>query len=111
MAAPAGDAFIFALCRLGIRPYEARALAALEVLGEANSTELAEQSGVPRTSLYGAFEDLVARNLAVRVDKPGTARWAAIGRPAIASALIAETQAQADLILRTLTSGAQPARG
>lgn len=48
---------------LGLGPYEARLLLVLVEVGSANSTQLAELSGVYRTSTYRVMNALTARGL------------------------------------------------
>lgn len=79
-AAPAGDAIPEDLRRefedLGLSPYEARVLLAMLQLGPANTLELSQVSGVPRTSTYPVLKTLTAKQLAYRVPGEGPARWA-----------------------------------
>ncbi len=63
------------LQELGLRPYEARVLLALLRAGSANSAQLAELSGVPRTSTYQVMEALTDQGLAERVPTHGPAVW------------------------------------
>lgn len=65
---------------LGLSPYESRVLVALLHRGSANSVDLAELSGVPRTAVYPVLQGLGKRGLAERVPGPGPAVWASHGR-------------------------------
>jgi len=67
------------LQELGLRPYEARVLLALLRAGSANSAQLAELSGVPRTSTYQVMEALTEQGLAERVPTHGPAVWTCQG--------------------------------
>jgi len=75
------------LQELGLRPYEARVLLALLRAGSANSAQLAELSGVPRTSTYQVMEGLTAQNLAERVPTHGPAVWTSNGWEAVVDSL------------------------
>lgn len=75
------------LQELGLRPYEARVLLALLRAGSANSAQLAELSGVPRTSTYQVMEALTEQGLAERVPTHGPAVWACSGWEAVVDAL------------------------
>lgn len=52
-----------ALERLGLSNYEARVFAALQKLGTGTAREVHEESGVPRSQVYGAAESLSNRGL------------------------------------------------
>ena len=75
------------LQELGLRPYEARVLLALLRAGSANSAQLAELSGVPRTSTYQVMEALTEQGLAERVPTHGPAVWSCSGWEAVVDAL------------------------
>ena len=60
---------------LGLRPYAARLLLALLRAGSGNSAELAELSGVPRTSIYQVMAALSDQGLATAVPTRGVAVW------------------------------------
>ncbi len=75
------------LQELGLRPYEARVLLALLRAGSANSAQLAELSGVPRTSTYQVMEALTDQGLAERVPTHGPAVWTCAGWEAVVDAL------------------------
>jgi len=75
------------LQELGLRPYEARVLLALLRAGSANSAQLAELSGVPRTSTYQVMEALTDQGLAERVPTHGPAVWTSQGWAAVVDAL------------------------
>lgn len=49
--------------QLGLSHYEARVLDALATMGTGNTVEIAERSGVPRTSVYVACATLVEAGL------------------------------------------------
>lgn len=67
------------LAALGFTGYDAAVLSCLVYLGDANSAQLAEASGVPRTSIYGAADRLVARGLAEARDSRAGQRWSIDG--------------------------------
>ncbi len=75
------------LQELGLRPYEARVLLALLRAGSANSAQLAELSGVPRTSTYQVMEALTDQGLAERVPTHGPAVWTSQGWEAVVDVL------------------------
>lgn len=75
------------LQELGLRPYEARVLLALLRAGSANSAQLAELSGVPRTSTYQVMEALTDQGLAERVPTHGPAVWTSAGWEAVVDVL------------------------
>ena len=75
------------LQELGLRPYEARVLLALLRAGSANSAQLAELSGVPRTSTYQVMEALTEHGLAERVPTHGPAVWTCQGWEAVVDVL------------------------
>lgn len=75
------------LQELGLRPYEARVLLALLQAGSANSAQLAELSGVPRTSTYQVMEALTDQGLAERVLTHGPAVWSCRGWEAVVDVL------------------------
>ena len=81
------DSLRLELQELGLRPYEARVLLALLRAGSANSAQLAELSGVPRTSTYQVMEALTEQNLAERVPTHGPAVWTCGGWEAVVDAL------------------------
>jgi len=91
------------LQELGLRPYEARVLLALLRAGSANSAQLAELSGVPRTSTYQVMEGLTAQGLAERVPTHGPAVWTSNGWEAVVDSLdAAEEERLRQHHLRTL---------
>jgi len=75
------------LQELGLRPYEARVLLALLQAGSANSAQLAELSGVPRTSTYQVMEALTDQGLAERVLTHGPAVWSCRGWESVVDVL------------------------
>ena len=82
------------LQELGLRPYEARVLLALLRAGSANSAQLAELSGVPRTSTYQVMEALTEQGLAERVPTHGPAVWTCGGWESVVDALDAAEEAR-----------------
>lgn len=90
--APVPDELRRELEELGLSPYEARTLLALLRLGSANSSQLAQLSGVPRTSLYQVLEALGQRGMAQRVAIDGPATWMSPGRDAVMDRLDANEQ-------------------
>lgn len=77
---------------LGLSPYEARLLLAMLQLGPANTLQLAQASGVPRTSTYPVLEGLGEKQLAYRIPGEGPAVWACVSREEILSRLDAIEQ-------------------
>jgi len=75
------------LQELGLRTYEARAVVALLQVDSANSAELAELAGLPRTSTYEVMAGLIHQGLALRVAKRGPAAWSGVGWAAVLDAL------------------------
>lgn len=86
-AGPVPDGLRRELQELGLRPYEARVLLALLRAGSANSAQLAELSGVPRTSTYQVMEALTEQGLAERVPTHGPAVWTCEGWEAVVDVL------------------------
>ena len=84
---PVPDALRRELQELGLRPYEARVLLALLQAGSANSAQLAELSGVPRTSTYQVMEALTDQGLAERVPTHGPAVWTCAGWESVVDVL------------------------
>ena len=72
---------------LGLRPYAARVLLALLEVGSGNSAQLAELSGVPRTSIYQVVELLARQGLVTSVPTLGSATWSCPGWAAVLDAL------------------------
>lgn len=94
---------------LCLSPYEARIVLALLRLGSANSSQLARQSGVPRTSTYQVLEELNRKGLAQRLSVEGPAVWASPGRDEVLDRLNAaqeerlrQHQARADRVREML---------
>jgi sugar-specific transcriptional regulator TrmB len=85
--APVPEGIRRELQELGLRPYEARVLVALLRAGSANSAQLAELSGVPRTSTYQVMEALTDQGLAERVPTHGPAVWTSQGWEAVVDVL------------------------
>jgi len=78
------------LFKVGLTRYQADVLIALvERDGPADSTTLAVESGVPRTSVYATAETLVSMGLAVTVAGTGAKRWAAHPWPDTCQRLLA----------------------
>lgn len=75
------------LQQLGLRPYEARVLLTLLQVESANSSDLAELSGVPRTSTYQVVAALNKLGLTETVPSYGTMIWRSVGWPAVFDAL------------------------
>lgn len=75
------------LQELGLRPYETRVLVALLSAGTANTAELAELSGVPRTSIYQVMRSLTQQGMAEPVPNHGPAVWTSKGWEAVLDAL------------------------
>ncbi len=85
--APVPEAIRRELQELGLRPYEARVLLGLLRAGSANSAQLAQLSGVPRTSTYQVMEALTDQKLAERVPTHGPAVWTCPGWEAVVDQL------------------------
>ena len=87
-SAPAGlESLRWELQELGLRPYAARLLLALLRAGAGSSAELAELSGVPRTSVYQVMEALTEQGLAQPVPTYGPAVWSCPGWEAVVDIL------------------------
>lgn len=67
------------LQELGVRPYAARLLVALLRSGSGTSAQLAELSGVPRTSVYKVMGALAEQGLVEAVPTFGPAAWTCPG--------------------------------
>lgn len=67
------------LQRLGLRPYAARLLLALLRSGSGNSAQLAELSGVPRTSVYQVMQTLTEQGLVEAGATHGPMVWTCPG--------------------------------
>lgn len=85
--APAPGAIAVEFHALGLRPYAARVLVALLSAGSANSAQLAELSGVPRTSVYQVMDALADQGLVECVPTHGPAVWTCSGGDAVIDAL------------------------
>lgn len=79
---------------LGLPPYRARVLAALLRVGTANSSQLAEISGIPRTSTYQVLEALAEQGLAERLPSIGPAVWTCHGWQEVVETLEAAGEEQ-----------------
>ncbi|PSO52865.1 MAG: hypothetical protein BRC31_03830 [Actinobacteria bacterium QS_5_72_10] len=77
---------------LGLSPYEARLLLAMVQVGPATTLELAQASGVPRTSTYPVLRGLSEKQLAYRLPSDGPAVYACLGRDEIFARLDALEQ-------------------
>jgi hypothetical protein len=77
---------------LGLSPYEARLLLAMLQVGPATTLELAQASGVPRTSTYPVLRGLSEKQLAYRLPSDGPAVYACLGRDEIFARLDALEQ-------------------
>lgn len=75
------------LQHLGLRPYAARILLALLHAGSGNSAQLAELSGVPRTSIYQVMEGLARQGLVEVVPTHGPTVWTSQGWEAVIDVL------------------------
>ena len=62
-------------------------LLALLQVGRANSAELAELSGVPRTSIYQVMRSLTQQGMAEEVATRGPAEWTSPGWEAVVDVL------------------------
>ena len=76
---PALDGIRWELQELGLRPYAARLLLALLQVGSGTSSQLAQRSGVPRTSVYQVMEPLIQQGLVEAVPTVGPAVWTCPG--------------------------------
>jgi len=73
---------------LGLTPYQARVVVALQQAGSSSCVDLARLSGIPRTSVYQVLDELDSRGLASRLPGNGPALWGSIGRKAVLARLI-----------------------
>lgn len=64
---------------LGLSPYGARVLLALLQRGPSSIAQVAEESGVPRTSVYPILEELASKRLVEQVARGRGAVWACPG--------------------------------
>lgn len=92
--APALEDLRRELQALGLRPYGARVLLALLQAGSANSAQLAQLSGVPRTSIYQVMEALAEQGLVESVPTQGPAAWTSQGWEKVVDALDAGEEEQ-----------------
>jgi sugar-specific transcriptional regulator TrmB len=121
LASTHGDAASMVEClgqelqALEMSPYQARVLGALLQLGTGTSLEVAELSGIPRTSIYKVMEALGAQGLVERVPARWPASWTCIGWEAVVQRLEAagEERARQQRVqlrrLRQLLAGVAPA--
>lgn len=65
---------------LGLTPYQARLVVALQQAGSANCVDLARLAGIPRTSTYQVLDELDSKGLASRLPGDGPAVWTSVGR-------------------------------
>lgn len=65
---------------LGLTPYQARVVVALQQAGSSNCLDLAKLAGIPRTSIYQVLDELDGKGLAARVPGNGPAVWTLVGR-------------------------------
>lgn len=84
---PALESLRWELQELGLRPYAARILLALIHAGSGNSAQLAELSGVPRTSIYQVMQALADQGLVEQVPTHGPAVWTSAGWEAVVDVL------------------------
>ncbi len=73
---------------LGLTPYQARLVVALQQVGSATCLDLGRLAGIPRTSVYQVVEELDSKGLAARLPGNGPAVWATIGRQEVLDRLI-----------------------
>lgn len=73
-----GQKTIDALKRLGLTEYESRAYIAIVEVGEAEASEIAMRSGVPRTRIYDVLSRLENRGLIQKIKGSRPAIYAAI---------------------------------
>jgi sugar-specific transcriptional regulator TrmB len=78
--------------QLGLSRNEARILLALLRFGSANTAQLSQISGVPRTSAYQILEELSRRGLAQRLSIDGPVTYTSPGRQAVFSCLEADQE-------------------
>jgi sugar-specific transcriptional regulator TrmB len=88
---------------LGLSNYEARVLVALQRLGVATAREVHEVTGVPRSQVYGAADDLVDRGLAER-QQSTPKRFRAVGLEAARERLAAGIERELDCAFEFLES-------
>lgn len=86
------------LAELGLTPYASRLLAALLVAeGPLGSAELANLTGVPRTSIYQVMHNLSGRGMVTEPPTHGASQWRATPR-GVALALTAEAKLRVKLV-------------
>lgn len=73
---------------LGLTPYQARLVVALQQVGSASCLDLGRLAGIPRTSVYQVVFELDGKGLASRLPGNGPAVWASIGRKEVLDRLI-----------------------
>lgn len=83
------------LTDLGLPPYQAKVLLAL-FDGPANSAEIAERSGVPRTSVYLTTDALIKQQPISPVPGYGPRRWEASHHSAVVALRMAAQAAFTD---------------
>ena len=89
MPAQAAESLYSAFEGLGLTPYQARLVVALQQAGSANCLDLAKLAGIPRTSVYQVLDELDAKGLASRLPGNGPAVWSSVGRKEALDRLVA----------------------
>lgn len=80
IAAKVAESLYQAFEGLGLTPYQARLVVALQQAGSANCVDLARLAGIPRTSTYQVLDELDSKGLASRLPGDGPAVWTSVGR-------------------------------
>ena len=97
-----GDA-VDALKSLGLTTYEARTFVALQKLGAATASEVADIADVPRSQVYGAAEDLEGRGL-VDVEQSNPTRYRPVGVEEARERLYRQLRSESDAAFDYLES-------
>jgi len=97
-----GDA-VDALKSLGLTTYEARVFVALQKLGAATASEVADIADVPRSQVYGAAEDLEGRGL-VDVEQSNPTRYRPVGVEEARERLYRQLRSESDAAFDYLES-------
>jgi sugar-specific transcriptional regulator TrmB len=87
--ANAAETLYHAFEGLGLTPYQARVVVALQQAGSSNCLDLARLAGIPRTSTYQVLDELDGKGLASRLPGNGPAIWASVGRQEALDRLVA----------------------
>lgn len=89
MPAKVAESLYSAFEGLGLTPYQARVVVALQQAGSSNCLDLAKLAGIPRTSIYQVLDELDAKGIATRLPGNGPAVWTSVGRKEALDRLVA----------------------